>query len=105
MFSIATDFSQHPGPRYKTQGANSGEQLRSKLVAFLQANPGKVVIVLDGTRGMGSSFLDEAFGGLVRNEGMTKNELLSRLNFVSRIDPSYIDEIKDSIERSVPTVH
>lgn len=105
MFSIATDFSVHPGPRYKNQGAHSGEQLRTKLAAFLRANPGKVVINLDGTRGMGSSFLDEAFGGLIRDEGLPKNDLLKRLTFVSRIDPSYVDEIRDSIDRSKPAVH
>jgi hypothetical protein len=100
VFSIATQFSRHPGPRFKHQGANSGETLRGQLVNLLERHRGEVLIDLDGTRGMGSSFLDEAFGGLVRKEGMAKDDLLKRLKFVSRVDPSYVDEIYDSISRS-----
>lgn len=69
---------------------------------FLDNTAGVVTIVLDGTRGMGSSFLDEAFGGLVRSEGKNKDELQHRLRFQSRLDPSYIDTIVESIERAVP---
>jgi hypothetical protein len=51
---------------------------------------------------MGSSFLDEAFGGLIRREGKSKDELKRRLRFQSRLDPSYIETIQDSIERAQP---
>jgi hypothetical protein len=102
VFSIAEQFGKYAGPRYKKQGPHSGESLRGVLVKFLDANTGVVTIVLDGTRGMGSSFLDEAFGGLVRKEGKSRNDLMRRLRFQSRIDPSYIETILDSIERAVP---
>lgn len=100
VFSIAKDFSPFAGPRFKRQGNHSGEALRSKLVRFLQAHPGEVTIVLDGTKGMGSSFLDEAFGGLIRNEGWAKRDVEERLKFQSKLDPSYISTIHDSIERA-----
>ena len=102
MFSIARDFSPHPGPRFKDQGQNSGEMLRYKLARLLKQHPGVVTVDLDGTRGIGSSFLDEAFGGLVRSEGLAKDELIRRFKFRSFVDPSYIDEILDSIKRAVP---
>lgn len=102
VFSIAERFGKYAGPRYRKQGPHSGEALRDKLVKFLDGSTGVVTIVLDGTRGMGSSFLDEAFGGLVRKEGKSKNDLMHRLRFQSRIDPSYIETIIDSIERAVP---
>jgi len=102
MFSIARDFSPHPGPRYKDQGQNSGEMLRRKLARLLRENAETILIDLDGTRGIGSSFLDEAFGGLVRSEGIAKDDLVKRLKFRSIVDPSYIDEILDSIKRAVP---
>lgn len=108
LFSIARDFSPNPGPRFIRQGAHSGEALRRRLLHFLDANEGVVVVDLDGTKGFGSSFLDEAFGGLVRSENKNKDELLKRLRFRSIVDPSYVDEILDSIERAVPgaeTVH
>jgi hypothetical protein len=49
---------------------------------------------------MGSSFLDEAFGGLIRYHGQTKDELKKRFDFVSKVDPSYICTIFDSLDRA-----
>lgn len=103
IFSIAKDFSPHPGPRYARQGANSGEALRQRLMKILDSKPTKLLIDLDGTKGIGSSFLDEAFGGLVRWEHMSKNDLLKRFEFRSTIDPSYIAEIVDSISKAEPS--
>src|SRR3546814_1210636 len=88
VFSIAKDFSPFAGPRYIRQGSHSGEALRSKLIRFLNSHPGPVTIVLDGTKGMGSSFLDEAFGGLIRNEGWAKRDIEQRLRFQSKLDRS-----------------
>jgi hypothetical protein len=102
MFSIARDFSPHPGPRFARQGKHSGEALRRKLLTVLDSAPGTVVIDLDGTKGIGSSFLDEAFGGLVRSEQKSKDDLLRRFKFRSRVDPSYIETIIDSIKRAAP---
>lgn len=101
-FSIARDFSPNPGPRYARQGAHSGESLRRRLVAMLDSKPDTIVIDLDGTRGIGSSFLDEAFGGLVRSEKKAKDDLLRRFKFRSLIDPSYIEDIVDSISKAEP---
>lgn len=100
VFSIARDFSPNPGPRKVRQGPNSGEALRPKLKQVLELNSGSIKILLDGTKGIGSSFLDEAFGGLIRYEGKTKDELKRRFEFVSAIDPSYIVTIYDSFERA-----
>ncbi len=101
-YSIARDFSPHPGPRYARQGANSGQTFRGHLMRLLQASNGTILIDLDGTKGIGSSFLDEAFGGLVRTEGKSRDEILKRFKFQSRVDPSYIDDIIDSIRRAEP---
>jgi hypothetical protein len=100
VFSIAKEFSPNPGPRWKRQGANSGEALRPKLLQVLRSTHGRVVVHLDGTKGMGSSFLDEAFGGLIRYHGQTKDELKKRFDFVSKVDPSYICTIFDSLDRA-----
>jgi hypothetical protein len=100
VFSIAREFSPNPGPRWKRQGANSGEALRPKLLHVLQSRHGRIKVLLDGTKGMGSSFLDEAFGGLIRYHGQTRDELRKRFNFISEIDPSYICTIYDSLDRA-----
>jgi hypothetical protein len=106
-FSIARDFSPNPGPRFRKQGAHSGEALRKKLVAVLDRDSGATILIdLDGTKGIGSSFLDEAFGGLIRSERRSRDDILRRFKFRSEIDPSYVETILDSINRaSVETVH
>ena len=63
---IATDFSRFPAGRYLSDGPYSGEGfMREKLIPALQ-NGGKVQIILDGTMGYGSSFLEEDFGYVVQ---------------------------------------
>lgn len=99
-YSIAKQFSLHPGPRYRHQGPFSGEALRTKLAKLLRENPNTVITInLDGTSGYGSSFLDEAFGGLVRSEGFEKI-IRNRFKFISTIDPSYIQEIEESFSKA-----
>lgn len=101
-YSIAKNFSKHPGPRFKSQGANSGEAFRKKLVELLDSGYSVVMIDLDGTKGMGSSFLDEAFGGLIRSERKSKDDVRNKFKFVSYVDPSYIESILDAIDRAEP---
>lgn len=101
IFNISTDFSKSPGPRYSRQGPMSGELLRRQLVRLLNASSQSITIILDGTRGFGSSFLDEAFGGLIREEGFTLEQVRARISFVSEFDPTYIQEINESLERAV----
>ena len=92
MISIARDFSRSPAGRYISDGPNSGERFRSEfLLPAIKAGQ-HVNVELDGTRGLGSSFLEEAFGGLQRL-GYPREQLLSRLSFVSS-DPSLVAEIK-----------
>lgn len=68
VIRIATEFSKYPGLRFEKLGKHSGEKFRKDvLLPALQGNE-KVVVHLDGTKGYGSSFLDEAFGGVVRQK-------------------------------------
>ena len=63
------NFSEYPGPRYKSQGNSSGEEFYIKVLnpAFAECYRNKEIleVYLDGTAGYPSSFLDEAFGELV----------------------------------------
>ncbi|MCM2461048.1 STAS-like domain-containing protein [Pseudomonas sp. CG7] len=99
-FNIATEFSRYPAGRYISDGPFSGEQFRDEyLVKILDAGK-PTIIILDGARGYGSSFLEEAFGGLVR-KGYTAEKILSLINFESR-DASLIYEINDYIKTAIP---
>jgi len=60
-------------------------------------NNQRTVIIFDGARGYGSSFLEEAFGGLVRL-GFNKAKILETFEFVSDNDPALVSELIDYID-------
>ena len=93
-------FSRYPFGRYEEDGPYSGEVFRKKILlpAFRKDND-IVEVILDGARGLGSSFLEEAFGGLVR-EGIPAADVHRRLKVVSNLDPSHVTEIKGYIDRA-----
>ena len=108
-FKIATDFSPTPGPRYKHEGANSGELLRTtKFFQFFDdAIKGKkqIIVDLDGTAGYGTSFLEEIFGGLIREHHLDYNEIIKRLTIKTDEEPYLKDDIfqylKDAHEKAL----
>ncbi len=101
IISVARDFSPHPGPRFKRQGPYSGELFRKLLVEALGRHQ-QITVDLDGTSGFGSSFLDEAFGGLVSEEGFSRDELQRRLFIKSDEDETYRAEVLESIALAEP---
>jgi hypothetical protein len=94
--SIARDFSKFPAGRFYTDGPYSGERFRVEVLVPALDVAETVVVDLNGVSGFGSSFLDEAFGGLVRARVLSASEALARVNFVSA-DESYIEEIRSYI--------
>jgi hypothetical protein len=97
--NIAKEFSTTPGARYKTDGAFSGQEFREKFLEKLFVDSSAkedVLIILDGTEGYATSFLEEAFGGLARMYG--KEYCLSRLKFISNEEAGLIDEIQQYIK-------
>ena len=77
---IEKEFSRFPLGRDEEDGGDfNGKKFRKEfLVPSLNEND-EVIVYLDGPKGYGSSFLEEAFGGLVRKENFTKADLKSRL--------------------------
>ena len=70
------DFSRDPSFRSPKQGEYSAEEFRDKHVIpaldKLEKNS-KLILNLDGTRGISPSFLEELFGGLIRKNTLNKN--------------------------------
>lgn len=99
LISVARDFSPDPGPRTIKQGRFSGEKFRALLVKALKEND-VVIVDLDGTTGFGSSFLNEAFGGLIRYEGFSRIDLKKRLKVRSAQDESYLVIVEDSLNEA-----
>lgn len=93
--SIANDFTKFPAGRFKDDGPYSGELFRERFLAPALSSDEQVVIDLDGARGYGSSFLEEAFGGLVRL-GFPAEKVLATIKLVSK-DSTLISEIQSYI--------
>lgn len=104
LISIARDFSRDPGPRFKDQGVHSGEAFRALLVSLLDQYE-RVIVDLDGTSGIGSSFIDEAFGGLIFAEKMTLAEVRRRVVVKSAQDESYRFDFEEAIEQAELSPH
>jgi hypothetical protein len=82
------DHARSPGGRFMTDGPFSGEWFRVRVLSeplSSAVKAGEVLEVeLDGTAGYGSSFLEEAFGGLIRHCVVTPREARLYLRIVAR---------------------
>lgn len=98
VFSIAENFSKFPGPRYVKEGKYSGEELRKQtlrnIVKEAIKNKRSLLIDLDGTKGYGTSFLEEVFGGLIREDGISLKDFNDIITFKSDEESFLIDDIK-----------
>lgn len=96
IINIAREFSRYPAGRFCDDGDFSGERFRKEWLEPILRERSRAVIELDGARGYGSSFLEEAFGGLVR-VGFDAATVKASFEFRSE-DPSLAIEILDYIE-------
>jgi hypothetical protein len=101
--NIAKDFSMEPAGRYPEDGPNNGQRFRLEQLVPALASATKVIVELDGTEGYGSSFLDEAFGGLVRDHGYSPSTLRAKLELRSDEDESIPLEIYEYIDTARAT--
>lgn len=98
QINVSKDFSEYPAGRYRDDGEFSGEVFREDLLVPKLEIYDVVEINLDGSMGYGSSFLEEAFGGLVRLKKFTREALHKKLKFHYKEDPIVIDEIWQYID-------
>jgi len=97
LINVGQDFSRYPAGRYTNDGPYSGEAFRDRfLIPALSDINQKLVIELDDARGLGSSFLEEAFGGLVR-AGFSADDLFKRIELRAN-DKSLVEEIHTYIK-------
>lgn len=94
-FKIAEKF-YYPGPRYKKYGPCSGEEFKEHLLELLKKHQ-HLRVDLDGTLGYGSSFLEEGFGGLIRENNTEIAERLKEVELISNERPYLITEIQKYI--------
>lgn len=97
--SVLNDFSPTPGPRYINEGKFSGELFRQKVLfpkvsEALEKNL-HFEVVLDGTAGYGTSFLEESFGGLIRIHHLSYERILELMTIISNEEDYLIDDVND----------
>ncbi|TIR17567.1 MAG: DUF4325 domain-containing protein [Mesorhizobium sp.] len=84
---VADEFSATPGGRYLSDGPFSGEDFRERILIPALNEGSPVTVVLDGTRGYPSSFLDEAFAGLARQRQWDRSQFSKHIKIVA--SPTY----------------
>lgn len=80
---VGEKFSKTPAGRYNTDGPYSGARFRDELLVPALMRGSEVTVDLSGVIGYGSSFLEEAFGGLVRLHKFDKGDLATRLHIIA----------------------
>lgn len=94
--SVAQDFTRYPSGRYKRHSRTSGEEFRARFLEEPLRKGEAIVVDLDGTIGYGSSFLEEAFGGVPRELHLSADYVLGLMKFKAA-DPSLVEEITEYV--------
>ncbi|WP_205900541.1 STAS-like domain-containing protein [Pseudomonas viridiflava] len=99
---VVKEFATHPYGRYPTEGEPededfSGATFRKKYLAKYLREYDTVHVILDGYNRYGRSFLDEAFGGLIREENFTAMQLDEKLTYSHSLIKSIEQVIADRI--------
>lgn len=81
IINVIKDFHAKPYGRYPEDGDGCGEFFRDKILAPALKSHTHVHVVLTGYNRYGRSFIDEAFGGLIRHSGFTLQQLESKLSY------------------------
>jgi len=99
LINVATDFSRFPSGRYCSDGQYSGQQFRDVILVRALGEYEHVTVMLDGTSGYASSWLEEVFGGV-----SDYYRIADRLTIVSIDDPSLVDEANEYIKNGINKV-
>ena len=73
---IGNDFSKLVGVRTKEDGDFSGEEFRENFLEPAMHRNQSTTILLDSLEGYTASFMEEAFGGIVRKHGQKAFDLI-----------------------------
>lgn len=94
-----SDFSTYPSGREDEDGAYNGTKFRETVlrpaIETAKQNGQIVCVSLENVLSFGSSFLEEAFGGLIRKKIVDKNFLKNHLR-IEPGKPAY-ERYKDAI--------
>jgi STAS-like domain of unknown function (DUF4325) len=86
--NLAEQFSRFPGGRFRSGGPYSGQEFREDYLQPALERQNSVCVSIDNVAGLPASFLEEAFGGLVR-EGHSVEDLVRKLTIISNDERFY----------------
>lgn len=103
--NVVEEFTNIPGGRTREDGPFSGQEffeeyLLPRFIESMKKNE-KLTIEMDGGYGYGSSFLEEAFGNLVRELYGKYDEIWENLIIISNDDLSNLEQIKKYIDDAI----
>lgn len=98
---VVKDFHPAPKGRYPSEGDFSGQRFRDEILAPAMNRNDHVHVVLDGYNRYGRSFIDEAFGGLVRENGFTEQQLKTKLTYSHSLIKSLERLIAERIDAAI----
>lgn len=97
---IARDFSEAPFGRYPVHGPFNGQTFRVEFLEQPLRTGRRVLVDIDGVTGLSSSFLDEAFAGLVRHGIVPAGRFFDFVTIKSDRDPSYIEDVRQYVSEA-----
>ena len=107
FIKISTDFTDTPGGRDIKEGPFSGEQFRKEILSPKYAEAlkkgEKLTVDFDGCFGYATSFLEESFGGLVRER--QEKGILNHINLISNDDLSVYRLVNDYVQKAESKLH
>jgi len=103
IVDIGKDYSRYPAGRFAGDGPFSGERFREEVLLPCLRRGEMLQVCLDNTAGYGSSFLEEAFGGLIR-QGIPQADVNRLLSFVTE-DSALEAEINGYIDDEAQRRH
>ena len=94
--SVNTGLPRLPGGRLRSEGPNSAQEFRDDHLAPALKDEdahGQVHVVFDGVTDFSGAWLNEAFGGLVREHNLSEDALRKRLR-ISTSDGDLQDYVR-----------
>ncbi|MDO6747176.1 STAS-like domain-containing protein [Gilvimarinus sp. 1_MG-2023] len=87
---VVNDWHKRPFGRYPNHSEYCGKNFREQLLVPNLNIYDHVTVDLTGYNRYGRSFIDEAFGGLIRENGFNESRLKEKLTITHEILPSIV---------------
>lgn len=97
QYNVASEFSPFPAGRNVSDGPYSGEGFRNGVLVPIIVSKKRTALILDEVEGFGSSFLEEAFGGLIRECNFSSDDIEAYIE-MRTTDELLLEEIRQYIK-------